>query len=257
MRAFQLEAGAHHFLDGFFGHEFGHAIVDAAPGQYHMGVVAQHFRLVRQVIRIDADAVATDQARPEWQKVPFGAGRLQHFQGIDADPVEDDGQLVHQRDVQIALGVFDYLGGLGHANAGGPVHAGLDYAFIQARHLVQGGRVVAGHHLADTGQGVRLVARIDALGRKTDMEIFFPAQARMLFQQGNADFFGGARVDGRLENDDGAALHVAPCRGAGAGQGGKIGIVGAVDGRRYGNDDEVGQLQFGRVAAHAEPLRGA
>jgi hypothetical protein len=68
---------------------------------------------VRQVVRVHADAVAADQARLERQEVPFGAGGLQHFQRIDAELVEDEAQLVHQRDVQIALRVLDHLGGFG------------------------------------------------------------------------------------------------------------------------------------------------
>ena len=37
--------------------------------------------------------------------------------GVDADPVEDDRQLVHERDVEVALRVLDHLGGLGDLDA--------------------------------------------------------------------------------------------------------------------------------------------
>ena len=136
--ALDLEAGGDHRLDGLFGDEFGHAVVDAAAGQDHLRVVADHLGLVRQVVRVDADAVAAHQARAERQEVPLRAGGLQHFQRVDADLVEDDGQLVHQRDVQVALGVLDDLGGLGHLDAGGAVHAGLDDRFVQRGDAVQG-----------------------------------------------------------------------------------------------------------------------
>ena len=40
---------------------------------------AHRFRFVCQVIGVDADTVAANQAGPEWLEVPFGAGRFQHF----------------------------------------------------------------------------------------------------------------------------------------------------------------------------------
>ena len=45
-------------------------------------------------------------------------GGLQHFLGVDAEAVEDQRQFVDQRDVDVALGVLDDLGGLGDPDAG-------------------------------------------------------------------------------------------------------------------------------------------
>ena len=53
----------------------------------------------------------------EREEVPLGAGRGEHVAGANAHAVEDQRQLVHQRDVQVALGVLDDLGGLGHLDA--------------------------------------------------------------------------------------------------------------------------------------------
>ena len=103
-----------------------HVVVDAPAGQDDLRVIADRLRLVGQVVRIDADAVAADQARPERQEVPLGAGGLQHVFGVDAQSVEDQRQLVDQRDVDVALGVLDDLGGLGHFDAGRLVRAGDD-----------------------------------------------------------------------------------------------------------------------------------
>ena len=44
-------------------------------------------------------------------------GGLQHFLGVDAEAVEDQRELVDQRDVDVALRVLDDLGGLGHLDA--------------------------------------------------------------------------------------------------------------------------------------------
>ena len=101
-----------------------HVVVQAPAGEDHLRVIADLLRLVRQVVRIDADAVAADQARAERQEVPLAAGGVQHLLGVDAEAVEDQRQLVDQRDVDVALGVLDDLGGLGDPDAGGLVRAG-------------------------------------------------------------------------------------------------------------------------------------
>src|SRR3546814_4021130 len=77
------------------------------------------------------DAMTTDEAGAERQEIPLAAGRFQHFVGIDAHAFEDQCQFVDQRDVHVALGVFDYLGRLGHTNAGGEVGACADDAAVE------------------------------------------------------------------------------------------------------------------------------
>jgi hypothetical protein len=52
-------------------------------------VIAQLLRLGGEVIGIDADAVAADQAGIEAQEIPLGAGRRQDFAGADADEIAD------------------------------------------------------------------------------------------------------------------------------------------------------------------------
>ena len=101
-------------------------VVDAAAGEDDLGLVAELLRLHRQVVRVDADAVAADQAGAELEEVPLRAGRLQHVGGADAHALEDDRQLVHQRDVEIALGVLDDLGRLGDLDRLRAVHARVD-----------------------------------------------------------------------------------------------------------------------------------
>jgi hypothetical protein len=54
--------------------------------------------------------VPADQARTEVEEVPLGAGRRQHVHRVDAELVKDGRQLVHERDVEIALRVLDHFG---------------------------------------------------------------------------------------------------------------------------------------------------
>ena len=84
--ALDATAAGDHLLDGLLGNEFTHAVIDAPAGQDDLRVVAQHVGLVGQVVGIDADAMAADQARLELQEVPFGAGGFQHLGGVTNQP---------------------------------------------------------------------------------------------------------------------------------------------------------------------------
>ena len=145
-----------------------------------------------------------DQAGAKGQEVPFAAGGLQDFKGVDAKPLEDEGEFVHERDVEVALGVLDHLGGLGDLDGTGFVGAGGDDAAVEGIDEVGDFRGGAGGDLFDGGQAVLLVAGVDALGAVAGVEVAVEPEAGVLLKQGNADFFGGAGVDGGFVNDDGA-----------------------------------------------------
>ena len=91
---------------------------------------ADRLRLVGQIIGIDADAVAADQAGAVGVEVPFGAGGGEHLAGVEAEILEQHGKLVDQRDIHVALDVLDDLGGLGDPDRARPVGAGGDDAAI-------------------------------------------------------------------------------------------------------------------------------
>ncbi|MNP73215.1 hypothetical protein D3C76_1699050 [compost metagenome] len=95
-------------------------------GQNDFGMIAGVLRFISKVIRIDPDAMSSDQTRPERQEIPFGSGGLQHRVGIDVHLMKQHRQLVHERDVNIPLGVFDDLGGLRDPDALRPVDAGIN-----------------------------------------------------------------------------------------------------------------------------------
>jgi hypothetical protein len=111
------------FFDGLLGDVFAHPIIDSSSGENDLGVVAEFFGLMGEVIRIDSDAVSADQARTKWQKIPLGTRRLKHLLGVEAHAVKDQGQLVHEGDIEIALGVLNDLGGFCDRDAAGPKDA--------------------------------------------------------------------------------------------------------------------------------------
>ena len=240
----RVDALADHQAHGLAGHVGAHAVVGAAPGQDHVRVVAHFLRLVGEVVRVHADAVAADQAGAERQEVPFGAGRFEHVQGVDAEAVEQDRQVVDQGDVEVALGVFDHLGRLGHLDAGGLVGAGGDDARVQRIDEIGGGRGGAGGHLEDGGDAVGLVAGVDALGRvahgeggRTGAGRGFIAQAGDALQDRDAGFLGAAGVDGGFVDHRVAGLEHLADGLAGLDQRGQVRAPGGVD--RGGNGDDV------------------
>ena len=68
---------------------------------------------------------------PEPQEIPLGAGGLQHLLGVDAEALENDRQLVDQRDVDVALRVLDDLGGFGNLDARRHVRTGRHHGAVE------------------------------------------------------------------------------------------------------------------------------
>ena len=216
-------------------------------------MVADLLRLVRQVIRVNADAVTTHQARPERQEIPLGAGSLQHLGGVDAQAIEDQREFVHQRDVEVALGVLDHLGRLGDADAAGAVGArdgGVKGVHV-GRRLGHGPGGDLGHRL----QAVLAVAGVDALRAVADEEITVQRETRLALQHRRADLFGGAGVYGGLVDHHVTALEHAAQRAACSQQRRKIGPLMFVDRGRHGDNVGVPIDKIGKIAGQAQPAR--
>ena len=158
-----LQLAVKHGLDDVAGDEARHAVIDAAPGEDHLRVKADRLRLVGQIIGIDADAVAADEARTIGVKIPFGAGGGKHLAGVEPEILEQHGKLVDQRDVHVALNVLDDLGGFRHSDRAHLVGAGGHHAAIDLVDEVGGLRRRARGDLDDGGEPVLQIAGIDAL----------------------------------------------------------------------------------------------
>src|ERR1700683_4157308 len=132
-------------MNAFVGHEpheFGcnvrsHVVIEAPTSQNHLGVVTDFSRLVRQIVRVDTNAMTADQAWSKRQKIPFRACGLQHLFRVYAEPLEYECQFVDQGDVKVALRVFDDLGGFGDSDAVRLVRTG---AYDRAVELIDEGR---------------------------------------------------------------------------------------------------------------------
>ncbi len=191
-----------HALDNVARGVAGHVVVHAATSQDDLWVVTQLFGFVRQVIRVHANTVAANHAGPEGQEIPLAACGFKHFKGIDADALEDDGELIDEGDVQVALAVFNHFCGFGHFDAAGFPCAGFDNAVVQGINFVgHFGRATA-CDFADSGEGVDLIARVDSLRAVAAEKVFVELEAAELFKHGHAHFFGGTGVDGGFIDHD-------------------------------------------------------
>jgi len=247
-----LHLASRHELDDFVGHIAGHAVVDAAAGEDDFGVVADFLRLVREVIGINPDAVAADQAGTKGQEVPLAAGGFEDFESVYAEAMEYQREFIHQSDVEVALGVLNDLCRFGYLDGTGLVRAGGDDAAIQGIDKVGDFRSRAGGDLLDGGQAVLLVAGVDALGAVAGKEIAIEAQTGMFFQQGNANFFGGAGIDGGFVDDDGALGHDLANRFRCLDQGIEVRPLGIVDRGGHGDDEDAAIPQLFGVGGEAE-----
>ena len=188
-------------LDRLLAHVKAHAVVHVTPAVDDLGVVTEFVGLPGEIVRVDADAVAADQAGLKLEKIPLGARRFKHLEGVDADAVKNDAELVDQGDVDVALGVLNDLGGLGHADAAGAVCARLDHEIVGLGHNIQGRVVVRPDHLHNGLDGVDFVTRVDALGAVGDKKVDPHFQPTDFLQDRHAVFFGAAGIHGALVHD--------------------------------------------------------
>ena len=168
--------------------------------------IAQFFCLIREVVRVHAYAMAAHQTRPEWQKVPFAACSVQHFLGVYVHALENHRKFVHQRNVQVALGVFNHFGCFGNPDGAGTVNSGSNHGCINIGHDVQRGGIGARHNFLDFGKSMFAVARINSLRAVADCEVCTELQARTGFEHRHTVFFGGTWVNRRFINHDGTRL---------------------------------------------------
>ena len=119
-----------------------HAVVDAAAGKDDLRVIAGFLGAVGQIIRVDADAVTADETRLVIAGNSIGRRGGEHVAGVDAELMKDRRQFVHERDVEIALGVLDHLGGFRDLDRRRAMNAGGDNRTVDVGDDVERPRVL-------------------------------------------------------------------------------------------------------------------
>ena len=202
-------------------------------------MVPQALGLEGEIVGIHPDAVPPHQPGAEGEKIPFRPRRLQNLQRVDALALKNQGQFIHQGNVEVTLGVLDDLGGLRSLDVGGHVNPSRDDGAVNLRHETCSLRGISGDDLPDLFHRMFLVTRIDALGGIAGKEVRPPAKPAFLLDQGKAVLLGAARIHRRLVDHGGSRPEVASNQATGLDQCGQVRTPMPVDGGRHGDDDEL------------------
>ena len=169
--------------------------------------------------------MTTHESRTEREEVPFGAGSFQHITGVDTHLIEYLRKLIHKSNVDIALTVFNYLGGFGHFHCRRQMCTGGDHACVNLIHIHPNLSSGTGCHFLDMLYSVQLVARIDAFGTITGKEIDIELQTRNLFYYRNTFILRHTRIHRRFINNDISFGNDFPNSGTGTVKRGQIRII--------------------------------
>src|SRR5579883_1609914 len=98
------------------GDERPHRIIDAPTGKNDLRFVTDRDCAISEIEWVHADAMTTDEARREAQEIPLGACGVEHIMCGNAELLEDHRDFVDERDIDVALCVFDDLSCFGGLN---------------------------------------------------------------------------------------------------------------------------------------------
>ena len=108
--------------------------------------------------------MSSNESRSESKCIPFCIHSCKHFISIDLEFVADDGNLVHECDVDISLTVLNNLYRLSRLDVGYEERARLDDDVINLLYLLCRFLIHSGNDLANIRQCMYPVSRIDTLG---------------------------------------------------------------------------------------------
>src|SRR5918992_3364629 len=240
-------AGMDQLLDNLPADIDPHAIVDTAAGQDHLGDIAQDPRLMGQVVGIHPDTMPSHKPRLKAQKVPLGGGGSQHLVGIDTHLVEDKRQLIHERNIEISLGILNDLSCLGDLDSRRPVHTGLNHRAIDRRDCIQCLWILPGDDLDNGGEGMFFITGIDPLRRITHKKLNPALQSRLTFKHRDTLLLGGTGIYGRLIDHNATALQLPSYGLRGVNHRGEIGLFGLIDRGGDSDDMEISSPEIVRI----------
>ena len=229
-----------------------HPVADLLGQLDEAELVAERAHAVRQVVRIDGDAVTADAGSGiERSK----AERLRR-RGLDGVPqvdlqlVAEHRHLVDQRDVHVAVRVLQQLGELRLATAAGADH-GVHERAVERCGALGAVRGEPTDDLRRVLQAVHRVARVDALRREGEVEVHAGHETGLL-QHPTHLGVGGARVGRALEDHEHAGVEMGADALRRPHHGGQVGALVLLQRRRHADDSHVGVGQRGGVGGGAE-----
>ena len=185
---------------------FGHVVVYHHGSLYHRCMEAVLARLPGEIIGVQGNAMpAQPRSGIECGEAErLGLGCLYHFPKVDAHAVAQDGQLVNQPNVDVAVGVLQNLGHLRHGRRRNDVHLIAQYRSVHGGNHILGVFAYGSHHFRRVLGFVNRVAGIYPFGRKAQIEILAALQARPALKNWFYKLFGSAGIGCGLQHHDGA-----------------------------------------------------
>ncbi len=176
-------------------------------------------------------------------EVPLRTRRGDHVGRAHAHLVEQRHHLVHQRDVDVALGVSRILAASATRIEAALKSPARNHARIEVIEEIGHRRGRTRHDLLDVGKLARRVGRIDALRRVAQVKVHALLETRHLFDHRQAAILCGPRIDRAFKDDDSTPAQVL-ADGARCGkQRPIVRPVMAVHRRGHADDDDLGLLQ--------------
>ncbi len=171
-------------------------------------MIAKLLRLVGEVVRVYADTMSADKPRLEIQEIPLCSCCRKHRFRVNSHFVENNGKLVHKRDIDVSLAVLNDLCSLGNLDRLRAVNACLHDKLVHACDNVKRFLVHAGNDLGNGFQTMYLIAGIDTLRRVADLKINAAFQTGLLFENRHTNILCHAGIHGGLKHNDRAFCEI-------------------------------------------------
>ena len=238
-------------------HEFEHFICDklrdrvvnCTSGKDDFRVVAKWFGLVREVVRIDGNAMSSDESGTIFEEVPLGSSGFDNIVGVDSYAVADECELVHKGDIHVALAILYGFCCLCHFHVGRTMGTVFEDGVVERIDDIGYFGRGTGSDFLDFGECVDFVTRVDSFRAIAAEEVLVELESAVFLEHGDAIFLCAARINGWLIDDDVAFVERFSDGLAGFEKRREVGIVESVDWSRDGNDVGVDLLEFFRVGS--------
>ncbi len=161
---------------------------------------------------------------------------------VDAELVGEHGHLVHQGDVDVAVGVLEQLGHLRLAGADRRDH-GVDDLAVELDRASGALLGEAANDLRGVADAVHGIARVDALRRVGEVEVDPRGEPTLGLENRADDVVGRTRIGRGLQHHERAGAQGVPDRQRGRGHRTEVGRGVLTEGGRHTDHDDIGDRE--------------
>lgn len=205
-------------------------------------------RLPAQIIGVERDAVAAETGAgiERLEAVGLAFGRVDHFPDVDAHPVAENGKLIDEADVHVAVGVLEDLLHLGDGGRGDFIDRRFKDGLIHGRGDLGALGRAAADDLGGVLRFIDQVARIYSLGREGKIEVLAALETG-LFEDGLAKLLGRAGIRRGFEHDEHVLMDVRHDALRGGADVADVRLLVSVERRRHADAHAVALRHIGKV----------